>query len=647
MTSTPVPNHAKPGAGCSCCARPGEGSAAERQRLTIIRLVLTFLGGAFILNSYLADWLFAEEAVRSEFSALAGAIFLGAPLVAVAARDVLRGRLRMSELAALAVLASFASGLYAEAGLIAFFLQMGELIQNRTALGAEASIEGLIRLTPRTAHRIRDGKEEEVAVSTLQADDRVRVRPGENVPADGIIVLGETTINQASITGESLPVDKSVEDQVFAGTENYTGAIDVRVTNVGEDTTLGRVRRLILEAERTRLPIMQIIDRHVQWYTPAILMIAALIYFFSGEASYAIATLVVACPCALVMATPTAMVAGLTSAARLGVLVKNVTHLESAAELTSIVCDKTGTLTTGELAVSRLAPADGVEAAELLRVAAGAERHSNHPVARALVRVAGEAKLTLPEPADVQETGGKGVSATVDGQAILIGRETFLKESGVDFSHLTEPEMRESEGFSTLYVARDGKCIGWIGLEDHARPEARQATEQLREEGVRNITMLTGDRWAVAKRVAAELGCTDVVAECLPEQKLELVEQMKARGHRVAVVGDGVNDAPALAAGNLGIAMGAAGNDIAVNSASIALMSNDLRRLPFLIRLSRFVRRVVYQNLGWGVFFIVVGIWLSATGRLSPVEAAVLHCLGSLPVIFNSARIVRFGEDLG
>jgi Cd2+/Zn2+-exporting ATPase len=197
-----------------------------------------------------------------------------------------------------------------------------------------------------------------------------------------------------------------------------------------------------------------------------------------------------------------------------------------------------------------------------------------------------------------------------------------------------------------LYVARDGRCIGWIGLEDHTRPEARQATDELRAEGVRNITMLTGDRWAVARRVAGELGCTDVVAECLPEQKLELVEEMKTRGLRVAVLGDGVNDAPALAAGDLGIAMGAAGNDIAVNSASIALMSNDLRRLPFLIRLSRFVRRVVYQNLGWGVFFIVVGIWLSATGRLTPVQAAVLHCLGSLPVIFNSARIVRFGEDL-
>ncbi|MFH0911993.1 MAG: cation-translocating P-type ATPase [Planctomycetota bacterium] len=633
---------------CPCGEHDHEAleSAERQQQRAILRLIATLLGGAFILNSYIAGYFFRADPARADFSAMLGALFLGGPLVFKAARDVWRGRLTMSELAGLAVAASFTLGYYAESGLVAFFLYLGTLIESRTALGARASIEALIRLTPSSAHLVRQDREADVEVGSLKKGDRIRVRPGENVPADGVIVQGNSSLNEASVTGESLPVDKTVDDLVFAGTENYTGAIDVQVTTVGTDTTLGKVRKLILEAEATRLPIMTIIDKNIHWYTPMIVMVAALILVFTKNPSSAIAALVVACPCALVMATPTAMVAGLSAAARLGVLIKTVAHLESAAELTATVFDKTGTLTTGELAVCRLSPAPGVEAARLLLLASSAERHSNHPVARAMLRVAAEAKLSLLDPQGMKETGGKGVSATVGGARVLVGRETWLTEQGVDFSNLDAPERRESEGFSTLYVAADGRAIGWIGLEDHARPEARQATEALKEIGIRNITMLTGDRWGVARRVAAELGCTDVVAECLPEQKLELVEGMKKRGLKVAVIGDGINDAPALAAGDLGIAMGAAGNDIAVNSASIALMSNDLRRLPFLIRLSRLVRRIVYQNLLFGVVFIVAGIALSSFGKLTPVQAAILHCLGSLPVIFNSARIVRYGEEL-
>ncbi|MBN1256681.1 MAG: cadmium-translocating P-type ATPase [Planctomycetes bacterium] len=630
----------------AACGCPLHDSAEDRQRLTIIRLILTFLGGALIINSFIAEWIFTADPQRASFSAMIGAILLGGPLIWKSIKDLMLGHFRMTELASLAILASFTSGLYTEAGLVAFFLQLGQLIESRTALGAQASIEGLIRLTPTTAHLVSDGAEHDVEVISLKKGDIIRVRPGENIPADGIITSGATSINEASVTGESLPVDKGPDEIVFAGTENYTGAIDIKVTTVGEDTTLGKVRHLIMEAERTRLPVMQIIDKYVHWYTPVILMLSAIILFFSGEPSYAIAALVVSCPCALVMATPTAMVAGLTSAARLGILIKNVAHLEAAGEITAVVCDKTGTLTTGELAVSRLSPLEGIEPAQLLYTAASAERHSNHPVARALLRVAQEARLELGEPTEFIEAGGKGITATLDGKKYAIGRESFLKEQKVDFSKLSEPELKESEGFSTIYVAENGVCLGWIGLEDHTRPEARQATDELREAGIRHITMLTGDRWGVAKRVAGELGCDEVVAECLPAQKLELVEEMKKNHLSVAVVGDGVNDAPALAAGDLGIAMGAAGSDIAVNSASIALMSNDLRRLPFLVRLSRLVRKVVYQNLVFGILFIVIGITLSAYGKITPIMAAVLHCLGSVPVIFNSARIVRYGEEL-
>lgn len=631
---------------CQCCDTGVTYTAKQEERRTTARLIATFLGGAFVLNSFLAVWIFPDDQERGAISAMLGALFLGAPLIVEAFQGLLRGKVVMSQLAALAVAACFAQAMYQEAGIVSFFLHLSFLVERRTALGAEESIEGLIRLTPQSARRVKGGKEEDVPVAHLSLGDVIRVRPGENVPADGTIVSGQSSLNEASVTGESIPCDKGEGDRVFAGTENYSGMIEVKVTSVGDDTTIGKVRNLILEAEKTRLPLMRIIDRHVTWYTPTILMVSALILIFTGDPSAAIAALVVACPCAVVMATPTAMVAGLTCAARLGILIKNVAHLESAGELTAVVCDKTGTLTTGELAVSRLAPVNGVEPGELLLLAASLEQHSNHPVARALVRVANEARLTLIDPKKAEEVGGRGMRGTVDGHDVAIGRESWLQTLKIDFTNLSIPEHKESEGFSTLYVARDGVCIGWVGLEDHTRPEARQAMDELREAGVRNVTMLTGDRWAVARRVADELGCTDVVAECLPEEKLKLVESMKARGLKVAVIGDGVNDAPALAAGDLGIAMGAAGSDIAVNSASIALMNNDLRRLPFLLRLSRLTRRVVYQNLIWGAIFILFGESLAAMGKLTPIEAAVLHLFGSIPVIFNSARIVRFGEEM-
>jgi Cd2+/Zn2+-exporting ATPase len=308
------------------------------------------------------------------------------------------------------------------------------------------------------------------------------------------------------------------------------------------------------------------------------------------------------------------------------------------------VFDKTGTLTTGRLYVTKLTPAENIEPSELLTVAASAERMSKHPAARALQEVAKEANLSLAAADDFMETPGKGVTARLDSDKIMVGRDTFLKENKVNVSNVSDPALHEEQGFSTLYVAKNSKCIGWIGLQDKTRPEARQAVKELLDIGVKRVTMLTGDRDEVANRVAAELGCTDYKAHCLPQDKLSIVEQIRSDGHTVVVVGDGINDAPALAAGDLGIAMGAAGSDVAINSASIALMSDDLKRLPFLVQLSRTTRRVIRQNLGFGVLFIVLGV--SLFFFIPPKMAAVLHFVGSLIVVFNSARLVRFGEEL-
>ena len=420
--------------------------------------------------------------------------------------------------------------------------------------------------------------------------------------------------------------------------------LEFTVTKAGQDTTLGKVQSLILEAERTKIPIMRIIDRYIGWYVPTVLMIALIVWFFTRNTDQAITMLVISCPCAIILATPTAMVAAISATARLGVLVKNVKDLEVAGKMTALVFDKTGTVTTGRLFVTKLTPAEGVEAAELLSTAAAAEQMSKHPAARALQEVSKEARLQLAEAVDFKEVPGKGVRAKIKGDRVLVGREMFLKEEGVDLAGVEDPNLHEEQGFSTLYVAKGKRCVGWIGLQDKTRPEARAAMEELRAIGVKRVTMLTGDRSEVASRVAAELGCSDFKAHCLPHDKLAVVEQLRAQGHTVVVVGDGINDAPALAAGDLGIAMGAAGSDVAIHSASIALMNDDLRRLPFLVQISRKARRVINQNLGFGILFIILGMSLSKF--VPPVMAAMLHFASSIVVVFNSARLVRFGEDL-
>ena len=435
-------------------------------------------------------------------------------------------------------------------------------------------------------------------------------------------------------------------EAVFAGTINMNGLLEVKVSKAGEDTTLGRVRDLILAAEKTKLPFMRIIDQYMGYYTPLVLIIAALVWGFTQDLNRVITILIVACPCAFILATPTAMVAALSAAARLGILVKNIADLEAAARITAFVFDKTGTLTTGRLAVSRLNPLDGIAPAELLRCAASAEQFSNHPTARSITALAQQAGVPLAQVSDFKETAGRGVSALIDGQRILVGRATFLKDQGVLGDLFESVDLDETAGYSLLFVARDGHCIGWVGLQDQTRPEAAEALEQLRASGIRRITMVSGDRRPVAERVAQEIGVTEVVAECLPQDKVEYVRQTKAKGHRVAVIGDGVNDAPALASGDISIAMGAAGSEVAINSATIALMNNDLRRLPFLIRLSRMARTVINQNFLFGVVFIIGGMAAASFGYLNPIVAAILHNVGSLLVVFNSARLVRQGEEL-
>ena len=616
-------------------------------------LAQTLVGLLFVLNSFVVTWVTSDNSNPvAALSAMIGAIILGYPIVWTALEDLRHGLLTTNELVALAVLASFASanfqvGGYQQAGIVAFFMLMGQIIETRTAEGARASIESLIKLTPPKARRLTpQGSEEEVATSLLAVGDVIRVRPGDNIAADVVIVAGHGSVNQANITGESLPVDKKPGDEVFASTQNLTGMLEIRVTRAGQDTTLGKVRELILAAEKTKLPIMRIIDNYMGYYTPLVLVIAALVWAFTGNLNQVITVLIMACPCAFILATPSAMVAALSAAMRLGILIKDVGDIELAAKINAFVFDKTGTLTTGKLAVSRLAPIAGNTPADLLRVAASAEKYSNHPTAKALAQLASEAGVPLSEPKDFTEAAGRGVSAQVGGAKVAVGRAQWLKDQGITGDFLKSVDLNETEGFSLMFVARNGQCIGWIGLQDQTRSDAREALAQLRASGVRRIAMISGDRQAVATRVGREIGCEEAIGECLPQNKVDFVRQTKAKGYRVAVVGDGVNDAPALAAGDLGIAMGAAGSEVAIHSATIALMNNDLQRLPFLVRLSRQTRSVINQNFMFGILFVIGGMTLAALNYLPPIAAAVLHVVGSLIVVFNSARLVRQGEEL-
>ena len=611
-----------------------------------VKLYQTLIGLSFVLNSFVIGYFFVNGKSVGDAVAMIGAVLLGYPIMVTALRDLRKGKLTTNELVAIAVLASFASGQYQEAGIVAFFMLLSEIIEKRTAEGARRSIESLIQLTPVKARRLKGNEEEEVEVASLKVGDVIRVRPGDNVAADGVIVSGQGSFNQSNITGESLPVDKKMGDEVFAGTQNLTGVLEIKVSRAGEDTTLGRVRELILAAEKTKLPIMRIVDRYMGYYTPLVLLIGALVWAFTEKLSPVISVFIIACPCAFILATPTAMVAALSAAARLGILIKNVGDIELSAKINAFIFDKTGTLTTGQLTVSRLSPQGSVKPAELLHLAASAEKYSNHPAARALADLAAEAGLNLDEPVDFEESPGRGIQATVAGAKAIVGRAQWLKDNGISEGFAEKSDPTEAEGYSLLYVAKDGEFLGWIGLQDRTRAEAKESLSGLMQAGVRRVAMVSGDLRPVASRVAKEIGCGEVLAECLPQNKVEFVRKMKAKGYRVAVVGDGVNDAPALAAGDLGIAMGAAGSEVAIHSATIALMNNDLRRLPFLVRLSRQTRSVINQNFLFGALFVISGFTLATMEIINPVWAAFLHVVGSLLVVFNSFRLVRQGEEL-
>jgi len=621
------------------------------------RLFVALCGGVLLLVAAIGQSFLGIEPAVAQIPAVLGAIILTIPMASGAIAELRAGRPSSDSLATLAVLAAMANQLYLAAGFLAFFLWLSELILSRTAWGAQRAIRELLELTPDVARIVdSDGSEREVRRSALSVGQLVRVRPGENLPADGRITRGTTSINQASLTGEAIPIEAQAGSEVYAGTTNLTGQIDIQVTAVAGETTIGKVESLIREAENSRSDRQEMIERLAAYYVPVVLMVAGLVWFFttksasadvrSQAAVRAITVLVVTCPGALLISHPTAMVAAFAAAARLGIMIKQTRTLEEAARIDTVVMDKTGTLTTGRFSVSRLAPAEGAEGAALLQAAADCEQSSNHPLARSILETAQRARIVPSTIDSYEEIHGRGVLArTKAGTVLHAGRSQWIAELNPGALAQIKQVEERTEGMSSVHVMQDGRYLGAVGLEDKLRQHAAEAVSRLRQLGVRRVCIFTGDRLGVAQRVGESVGVDTIEAECLPEEKHEELKYLIRRGNRVLVVGDGINDGPILASADVGVAMGLSGSDIATNSAGVALMNEDLRHIPFLVELASKAKGIIAANIGISLLLATIGLALAATGQIDIWVTPFYQATAYIFVIANSLRLVRFGEE--
>jgi heavy metal translocating P-type ATPase len=624
----------------------------SHHNINIERYMLLYLvGGVLLLATVIAKALPEQGVSRliAEVPAILGALLLGAPLFAASFKELWRGHASTSTLCAIAILGSLAIQEYATAGFLAFILLVADQFVRQRAWGAQRAIEDLVARTPDVARVLRGGVETEVSLAEVRIGDVLRVRAGENLPVDGVVVSGRSTLDQAALTGEAIPHEVQPGEPVYAGTTNLSALIDIKATQVGEDTTIGKVTQLIREAETSRTPRQMMVEQVARFFVPVSLSVAFIVWFLNrdlGREAFgrALTTLVVACPSALLLASPLAIVAAFAAAARLGILIKKVNYLEEAATVDTVVMDKTGTITTGRFAVSRLVPAEGVEGAQLLAAAVNAEQHSNHPLARSIVATGRQARLEPDGSQEYEEVHGRGIRARTTMGEVCAGRPSWLAETFPSARAEIEACTARIEGMTGVHVVLEGRYLGVVALEDRVRSNAKGVVGRLRDLGVRRVDILTGDRLSVAERVGRQVGVDHIEAECHPEEKHQEIQALTSEGRRVMMVGDGINDGPSLAAADIGVAMGLGGSDIAANSAGVALMNDDLSRIAFLIELSRRTRTIVAQNIAASILVALLGLVLAATGNLTLIGAAVYHVVGDVVVIANSFRLFRFGE---
>ncbi len=602
---------------------------------------MTAVSGVCLALSLCALWMNLDLPVDPAWVSV---VISGLPLLYLAVWRIIYNpgirKISSALLITIAMFAALAIGDLFAAGEVAFIMAVGAILEDMTTKRARKGLRQLISLAPVQGRRIRDGREEMIRAEEIRPGDILRVLPGETIPADGRVASGETSVDQSVMTGESLPVDKGVGDEVFCGTLNCFGAIDLEVVREGEDSSLRQMIRLVQEAENRQAPMQRIADRCASWLVPAALLIALGAYIAAGNIVTAVTVLVVFCPCALVLATPTAIMAAIGQAAKHGVIIKSGEALENMGRVDVIAFDKTGTLTCGRLVVSDILPLDSsISEEKLLEMAASAELKSEHPLAKAITSFAEEREMILTEPEVFRMMAGRGVYAELSGKKVLCGSERFLEEQGVAADRETRNflERLRVQGKASLLVAEEGRCIGIIALSDVLRPEAEEMIRQLHDMRVRTV-LLTGDNRKTAAYFAEQAGITEARAELLPEEKVKSIRELQ-REHHVCMIGDGVNDAPALKTADVSAAMGSMGSDIAVDAADIALMGDDLSRIPYLKRLSDATVKTIKASIGMSMTINFAAIILSVLGMLNPTTGALVHNAGSCFVVLFAALL--------
>jgi Cu+-exporting ATPase len=649
--------------------------AVERRALLRDALLATGIGLAMMVVALWpggVPWPMERVNVWMLAPATVVEFVFGRRFLVAAAKGLRHGDLTMDTLVSLGTLAAYGYSLaitlagsaaetyFDSAAVIIGLVLLGRWLEARAKGEAAGAVRALLKLRPTTARVLRDGREADLPIAEVRVGDLVRVRPGERVPVDGALVDGSSVVDESMLTGESMPVDKRPGDVVTGATMNASGSFVMRAERVGRDTTLAQIARLVERAQGSKAPIQRVVDQVTARFVPLVVLVAAVAFTLwmllgaeprlPSAITAAVAVLIIACPCAMGLATPTAIMVGTGKGAEAGILVRDGAALEQAQRITAVVLDKTGTITRGQPSVSALRPVAGVTDDELLRLAAAAERGSEHPLAEAVVRTATERGVEAPIVTDFAAIPGGGVRATVEGRAVLIGSERLLVEQGVQIAALADVARQAAEaGDTPVLVAVDGQAIGLIAIADTLKPASAEAVQRLQAAGLA-VWMITGDRAAVANAIGAQVGIGPerILAEVRPEEKAARVAELQAAGAVVAMVGDGINDAPALAQADLGIAIGT-GADVAVEASAITLVGDDLRSVPAAIRLSRATMRIIRQNLGWAFGYnlilipVAAGALFPLTGwLLSPALAAAAMALSSVSVVTNSLRLRGF-----
>ena len=613
-------------------------------------LKMTIISGVFLAVSLI---LMLTGRVLPVDPAWVTIVISGLPLLYLAiTRLVYQKWVSSALLITMAMVASIAIGEIFAAGEVAFIMAIGAILEDMTVARAKKGIGKLISLVPQKGRKLiqsADGfREETVPIEQISKNDLLRVLPGEVIPVDGVIFHGNTSVDQSIMTGESLPVDKKENDSVFCGTMNCFGSIDLFATQIGKDSSLQKMIDMVKAAESKKAPMQKIVDKWATWLVPIALLIAMAAYFITGNIIRAVTVLVVFCPCALALATPTSIMAAIAQATKHGVLIKSGEALERMGNVDCIAFDKTGTLTFGKLKVSNIIPLDNsVDRTELISKAAAVEKRSEHPIGKAILQYANENGFVVSEIKDFQMIPGKGVKATLSGNTVLCGNALYIKENSVEETDemLKVLTTLRNQGKASIIVAEKGRAIGVIALSDTIRPTAKNVVEKLDAMDT-DVVLLTGDNHLAAKYMAEQVGIKNIRADLLPAEKVSSVEDLQKENKIVCMIGDGVNDAPALKMANVSVAMGGMGSDIAIEAADIALMSDDIDKIPYLKRLSNSTLRTIKGNIAASMVINAIAVTLSVLGYLNPVTGALVHNAGSVLVVLNAALLYDRNFDI-